>query len=174
MLKRSIALLICSILVFPTAGYSWGNKGHQTVGRIAQLFLQDDNAQTTLDKIQAILKPGESLASIATWADTVKRVHFGPDVVVSDKDTQAFRRDLRNKNNRVWHFDYLPLDCPSYDRLDTALRAVNRRVLAMSSPIMSTCRQLTSGFHTSVLFLSFPRAGRAADRFGYSGSNRVA
>ena len=125
MLKRSIALLICSILVFPTAGYSWGNKGHQTVGRIAQLFLQDDNAQTTLDKIQAI-------------------------------------------------FDYLPLDCPSYDRLDTALRAVNRRVLAMSSPIMSTCRQLTSGFHTSVLFLSFPRAGRAADRFGYSGSNRVA
>src|SRR5213593_4081010 len=78
MLKRSIALLICSILVFPTAGYSWGNKGHQTVGRIAQLFLQDDNAQTTLNKIQAILKPGESLASIATWADTVKRVHFGP------------------------------------------------------------------------------------------------
>src|SRR5438034_912676 len=58
---------------------------------------------------------GESLASIATWADTVKRVHFGPDVVVFDKDTQAFRRDLRNKNNRVWHFDDLPLDCPSYD-----------------------------------------------------------
>jgi len=55
------------------------------------------------------------LASIATWADTVKRVHFGPDVVVFDKDTQAFRRDLRNKNNRVWHFDDLPLDCPSYD-----------------------------------------------------------
>ena len=100
MLKRSIAFLTCLMLLFPSSGYSWGNKGHQTVGRIAQLFLQDDNAQTTLDKIQAILKPGESLASIATWADTVKRVHFGPDVVVSDKDTQAFRRDLRNKNNR--------------------------------------------------------------------------
>ena len=36
MLKRSIALLTYAILVFPTAGYSWGNKGHQTVGRIAQ------------------------------------------------------------------------------------------------------------------------------------------
>src|SRR5437773_2091578 len=100
MLKRSIAFLTCLMLLFPSSGYSWGNKGHQTVGRIAQLFLQDDNAQTTLDKIQAILKPGESLATIATWADTVKFVHFGPDVVVSDKDTQAFRRDLRNKNNR--------------------------------------------------------------------------
>jgi len=54
----------------------------------------------TTNVFQTILKPGESLASIATWADTVKRVHFGPDVVVSDKDTQAFRRDLRNKNNR--------------------------------------------------------------------------
>ena len=65
MLKRSIAFLTCLMLLFPSSGYSWGNKGHQTVGRIAQLFLQDDNAQTTLDKIQAILKPGESLASIA-------------------------------------------------------------------------------------------------------------
>ena len=71
MLKRSIAFLTCLMLVFPSSGYSWGNKGHQTVGRIAQLFLQEDNAQTTLDKIQTILKPGESLASIATWADTV-------------------------------------------------------------------------------------------------------
>src|SRR5213592_253778 len=115
MLKRIAAFLTSLMFVFPSSGYSWGNKGHQTVGRIAQLFLQDDNAQTTLDKIQAILKPGESLATIATWADTVKFVHFGPDVVVSDKDTQAFRRDLRNKNNRVWHFDDLPLDCPSYD-----------------------------------------------------------
>src|SRR5947208_578119 len=117
MLKRSIAFLTCLMLLFPSSGYSWGNKGHQTVGRIAQLFLQDDNPQTTLDKIQTILKPGESLASIATWADTVKRVHFGPDVVVSDKDTQAFRRDLRNKNNRVWHFDDLPLDCCVFRRM---------------------------------------------------------
>ena len=119
-LKRIVAFLTCLMTLLPSSAYSWGNKGHQTVGRIAQLFLQDDNAQTTLDKIQAILKPGESLASIATWADTVKRVHFGPDVVVSDKDTQAFRRDLRNKNNRVWHFDDLPLDCPSYDACDVS------------------------------------------------------
>ena len=70
MLKRSLALLACLMPVSPSSGYSWGNKGHQTVGRIAQLFLQDDNAQITLDKIQAILKPGESLASIATWEDT--------------------------------------------------------------------------------------------------------
>src|SRR5437867_13357756 len=78
MLKRCIAFVTCFLFAFPSSGYSWGSKGHQTVGRIAQLFLQEDNAQTTLNKIQAILKPGESLASIATWADTVKRVHFGP------------------------------------------------------------------------------------------------
>src|SRR5438128_7132952 len=105
MLKRSIAFLTCLMLVFPSSGYSWGNKGHQTVGRIAQLILREDNAQTTLDKIQAILKPGERLASIATWADTVKRVHLGPDVVVSDKNTQAFRCDWRNNNNSASPFD---------------------------------------------------------------------
>jgi hypothetical protein len=27
MLERSIALLTCSILVFPAVAYSWGNKG---------------------------------------------------------------------------------------------------------------------------------------------------
>src|SRR5438552_19052094 len=100
MLKRSIAFLTCLMLLFPSSGYSWGNKGHQTVGRIAQLFLQDDNVQTTLDKIQGVLKSGENLASIATWADKVKFVNLGPDVVVSDKDTQAFRCDVRNKNDR--------------------------------------------------------------------------
>jgi len=98
--------------------YSWGDKGHRTVGRIAELFLQDDNAQTTLNQIQQILKQGETLSNVATWADTVKRVHFGPDVTVADKDTQAFRRDLRNKNNRNWHFVDLALDCPSYDECD--------------------------------------------------------
>ncbi len=34
MLERSIALLTCSILVFPAVAYSWGQQGYQTVGRI--------------------------------------------------------------------------------------------------------------------------------------------
>ena|SRR2546427_5415965 len=43
MLKRSIAFLTCLLLVFPSSGYCWGNKGHQTVDRFAQLLLLDDN-----------------------------------------------------------------------------------------------------------------------------------
>jgi len=104
MIKRIVVSLTCLLVLLPSYVYSWGDKGHRTVGRIAELFLQDDNAQTTLNQIQQILKQGETLSNVATWADTVKRVHFGPDVTVADKDTQAFRRDLRNKNNRNWHF----------------------------------------------------------------------
>ena len=113
MLKRSIAFLTCLMLLFPSSGYSWGNKGHQTVGRIAQLFLQDDNAQTTLDKIQAILKPGESLATIATWADTVKFVHFGPDVVVSDKDTESHDKRTRGRAQRSSLINSTAIACVS-------------------------------------------------------------
>src|SRR5437870_4791164 len=118
MLKRMVVLGLCWMLVFLVFSFGWGDKGHRTVGRVAEVFLQQWNAQQTQDRIRQILKEGETLSSVATWADTVKRGKFGPTVTNSDKDTQTFRRDLRNKENRVWHFVDLPLGCASYDDCD--------------------------------------------------------
>jgi hypothetical protein len=109
----AIPLVLLGLQTTPLPG--WGSKGHRTVGKVAELQLQDDHAEAVLQKIKAVLKPGETLSDVATWADTVKRVKFGQSVTDPDRDTQAFRRDLRNKGNAGWHFVDLPLDCAGYD-----------------------------------------------------------
>jgi hypothetical protein len=93
----------------PTASaFAWGDDGHQTVGKIASLRIKPRTAR----KIAQILKPGETLASIATWADTVKERMGKTD---PDADTNAFLQDIaHNEKNREWHYDDLPLDCKSY------------------------------------------------------------
>jgi hypothetical protein len=91
---------------FPVLG--WGEEGHKTVGRIAALRIKRHTAQ----RIAQILKPGETLASIAGWADTVKERVGQTD---TDPDTNAFLQDIvHNDKNREWHYDDLPLGCLNY------------------------------------------------------------
>ena len=109
-MKKALSLLLTAI-VFLAPGVSalaWGDDGHQTVGKIASLRIKPRTAQ----KIARILKPGETLANIASWADTVKERMGKPD---PDPDTNAFLQDLaHNEKNREWHYDDLPLNCRNY------------------------------------------------------------
>jgi hypothetical protein len=109
MKKLSALFLSAIILLTPaTTAFGWGDNGHQTVGKIASLRIKPRTAQ----KIAQILKPGETLANIASWADTVKERMGKPD---PDPDTNAFLMDLaHNEKNREWHYDDLPLNCKSY------------------------------------------------------------
>ncbi|PWT95940.1 MAG: hypothetical protein C5B55_00635 [Blastocatellia bacterium] len=105
----SILLSIVISLSSLSTAFAWGPDGHKTVGQIASLRIN----QTTQQKIAAILKSGETLASISTWADTVKDRMGQSD---PDKDTRAFLKDkVHNGNNASWHFDDLPLGCNRYD-----------------------------------------------------------
>jgi hypothetical protein len=109
MKKLVLYLLAVMILVanVPSA-FAWGDDGHQTVGKIASIRIKPRTAQ----KIAEILKPGETLASIATWADTVKERVGKTD---PDPDTNAFLQDVvHNDKNREWHYDDLPLGCKNY------------------------------------------------------------
>ncbi len=109
-MKRPISVFLCAIILFAPAGsaYAWGDDGHQTVGKIASLRIK----QRTTQKIAQILKPGETLANISTWADTVKDRIGKPD---PDDDTNAFLQDIaHNEKNREWHYDDLPLGCKNY------------------------------------------------------------
>jgi hypothetical protein len=109
-MKRFVSLsLIAFILLAPgSSAFAWGDDGHQTVGKIASLRIK----KKTSEKIAAILKPGETLANIASWADTVKDRMGKTD---PDPDTNEFLQDLaHNENNREWHYDDLPLNCKSY------------------------------------------------------------
>ena len=109
-MKKSMSLLLMAFILIAPSGsaFAWGNDGHQTVGKIASLRIK----QTTAKRIAAILQPGETLANISTWADTVKERMGKTD---PDPDTNAFLQDLaHNENNREWHYDDLPLNCKSY------------------------------------------------------------
>lgn len=88
--------------------FAWGADGHQTVGKIASLRIKPRTAK----QIALILKPDETLASISTWADSVKERVGKTD---PDADTNAFLQDTaHNATNREWHYVNLPLNCRSY------------------------------------------------------------
>ncbi|MEP6818811.1 MAG: S1/P1 nuclease [bacterium] len=109
-MKRIISLLL-SVLIFlvpAVSALAWGDDGHQTVGKIASLRIKP----RTAEKIAMILKPGETLANISTWADTVKYRIGKTD---PDPDTNAFLQDVaHNEKNNEWHYDDLPLGCKNY------------------------------------------------------------
>lgn len=114
-MRKITATLIAFLILVgqATPAFGWGDKGHRTVGQIAQLHLADTN---TLTRIRQILRPNETLASISTWADRVKNENdFDPQATHPDPDTQDFFRRMANRRNRDWHFVDLPLNCASYD-----------------------------------------------------------
>lgn len=110
-MKKLFSLLLSlGLLLGPATGsaFAWGDNGHKTVGKIASLRIKHGTAL----KIAQILKPGETLANVASWADTVKERMGKSD---PDPDTNEFLQDLaHNEKNREWHYDDLPLDCSSY------------------------------------------------------------
>ena len=109
-MKRTVSFLLSAIIfVAPTvSALAWGDNGHQTVGKIASLRIKPRTAQ----RIAQILKPGETLANIASWADNVKERMGKTD---PDEDTNAFLQDIaHNEKNREWHYVDLPLDCKNY------------------------------------------------------------
>ena len=109
-MKRWIAAPLTAFLILGSfsRAAAWGGDGHQAVGKIASLHIKPRTAR----RLQEILKPGETLASISTWADDVKDRMGESD---PDPDTQAFLQDLaHNEKNREWHYDDLPLNCASY------------------------------------------------------------
>lgn len=54
---------------------AWGNDGHRAVGAIADQLIKGSNAEK---QVAALLLPGESLESVANWADCVKGSYCGP------------------------------------------------------------------------------------------------
>jgi hypothetical protein len=109
-MKKCIAMLVSLLLTITcaTTAFAWGNEGHETVGKIASLRIKPRTAQ----RLAQILKPGDTLANMSTWADVVKDRMGSSD---PDADTNAFLQDLaHNEHNREWHYVDLPLGCVNY------------------------------------------------------------
>ena len=92
---RKLSVLAFSLFAVP--GFAWGPEGHRLVGRIAQGML----TPAAEAQVAATLAPGESIASMASWADQVRP---------------------QRKETEPWHFIDIPIgssgldmqrDCPT-------------------------------------------------------------
>ncbi len=93
LLRKSAALLslaLIAVLLMPLRAAAWGNKGHAIVARIAFKLLSE-NART---EVNDLLAEGETLDSIATWADGLRGSFNAPGV---------------RPETPQWHFVDIPL-----------------------------------------------------------------
>lgn len=102
-------------LLFIVAGWSlsshawaFGDLGHRTVGAIADAQLTSE----TRAAVGALLRSGETLATVATWPDEVKRAKKNAGPLAHDLEAQRFNEDF--PDNREWHYMDLPLDTAVY------------------------------------------------------------
>ncbi|MCA1248481.1 S1/P1 nuclease [Massilia sp. MS-15] len=85
---------------------AWGRDGHKAVGAIADRLLKGSYAQK---QIQALLLPGETLESIANWADCVKGSYCGPQ-------TQEMLDYVKaNPEHDKYHYTNVPFQHDHYD-----------------------------------------------------------
>ena len=87
----TLGLTVLVALSQPTPALAWGAQGHQVVAKLAQAQLSAP-ARREVDRLLA-LEPGETLASISTWAD-----------------------EHRNPTTAGWHYVNFPRDTCTYDR----------------------------------------------------------
>jgi S1/P1 Nuclease len=89
-LKTFIAILLISVFI-PVQLFAWGAKGHQIVGDIAASELTPQTKKNL-----KLLLGHETLASISTWADDVRKQRdesFGWHFVDIPKDAEGFNEE---------------------------------------------------------------------------------
>jgi S1/P1 Nuclease len=93
LVEWSTLAFAAAIALLPVTALAWGPEGHSIVAEIAQRRTAHESP-AVIDKIQRILGPGVSLASIASWAD-----------------------DFRSENEATsnWHFVDIPIASSVYD-----------------------------------------------------------
>ncbi len=112
-----IAALSLLIILFPTSIFAWGGLGHRVVAMIAEHHLTPKARQ----EINKLLQPGETLASISTYADEIRN---------SRPDTRRFHY----VNIPLLASDYLPSrDCRSSDEGDCIIAALERFRLELAN-----------------------------------------
>lgn len=84
---------------------AWGRDGHRAVGAIADKLLKGSNAQK---EIAALLAPGESLESVANWADCVKGTYCGPQT------PEMVEYVAGNPRHSEYHYTNVPFQLDHY------------------------------------------------------------
>jgi hypothetical protein len=91
-------------VVYMSNAAAWGNPGHQTVGAIADQLIAGTHAS---QEVSALLQPGETLESVAIWADCAKG-YCGP---LTDEMREFV---AANPKHHDYHFTDLPFEANAY------------------------------------------------------------
>jgi hypothetical protein len=82
---------------------AFGDSGHRTIGRVAEMHLGTSRA---LAEVKKILRPNETLADAAVWPDVIKNPLY------EDEDTGPFR--LEHPAHDTYHYANLPFQSDRY------------------------------------------------------------
>lgn len=105
--------LLGPALLLPAAALAWGDKGHLIVAHLASRLL----TQPAQHQVGELLAEGESLESVATWADGLRG---------------SFQHPGQRPETPLWHFVDIPLnkdydavrDCPETPNGSCAIGAL--------------------------------------------------
>ena len=150
-MRLAFALLATTIFISkPSQALAFGEEGHEVIALVAQQYLNAE-AKTKIEALLA-LEPGETLVSIANWADRT-----------------------RNKTTAAWHYVNMPRDsnceyvaardCPDGACVVGALEAQVKRLTSGGSDVerlkaLKFVVHLTGDLHQPL------HAGFADDRGG--------
>ena len=105
-LRWHAALALTSLSVLPLWAVAFGSDGHQAIGSMADTLIHGQPAEA---KVRALLLPGETLASVATWADCAKG-YCGP--LTPEMHTFV----AANPHHHDYHFTDIPFQESAYAR----------------------------------------------------------
>ena len=104
-MKKLACVLALSSAFLSMDALAWGNDGHRAVGAIADKLLKGSKAEL---EIRKLLQPGESLESIANWADCVKGTYCGPQT------TEMVDYVNGNPKHSTYHYTDVPFQLEHY------------------------------------------------------------
>lgn len=104
-MKKLACVIALAGAFVSTNALAWGNDGHRVVGAIADRLIKGTPAA---QHVAALLLPGESLESVANWADCVKGTYCGPQTA----EMQAYV--AANPKGSEYHYTDVPFQKDHY------------------------------------------------------------
>jgi hypothetical protein len=101
----ALAGFVALALLTSTGVNAWGAPGHETVGAIADQLISGRRAEA---EVRKLLKPGETLQSVANWADCAK----GYCAELTLELTEFVRRNPRHAH---YHYTDVPFQTAAYE-----------------------------------------------------------
>ncbi len=88
--------------LIPANVFGWGAEAHETIGLLAERQIAGTRAAAEVKKL---MRPGETMAVLSTWADRIKREGFDPE-------SNEFV--LRNPAHPTYHYTDVPFQAAEY------------------------------------------------------------